>query len=350
MKPKYKIGTVCMIGSIQRKTVKGELVDKFVSDKGTVLGVCQQSALNKIVESTGDVAAHKKLHDKVVSNVKALHACLKIVATWPEERRLFRIGSNLLPMFDHPVYSKYFDMVPKGSNMTTADMASHLLSLCKSVIDKYNIRVVCHPDQYNIINSQGAETRQRTISSLRMHKWFMERLTTPELGAINIHFSGHLDHIPEINEIQDLIPWLSFENDDTLPHASTLPRAGLDQTLEACERYGVKMCFDMHHYFVETGSWLDIDDPRVERIVATWNGVRPVMHLSQSKMPNGTRPQDLAKHSDRITDKTLIEYSAEFLRIADVEIEAKHKNIAVGEYHSAIEEIFNAEGKEEIAQ
>lgn len=323
----YRIGTVCMYGTVTN--------GKFKSDEGTVMGVVQQKRLINLMEqnlASGVTTTYSKLKQ----NLSALTKMLKIISVLPQERRLLRIGSNLLPMFDHHSFGAMYES-EMVAGCDFKKLIDTKLAYCKTIIDQHDIRVVCHPDQYNIINSQDEKTRLRTHRTLRMHKYFMERLTTPELGAINVHYSGHLPDIPEIDDIQDLIPWISFENDDTLPHAKTLARAGLDQTLNACERYGVKMCFDLHHYFVETGEFLPVTDPRVKRIIATWpDGVRPIMHLSQSREPDGMTPQKLAKHSDMITDEELIKYSADYLEFADIEIEAKFKNVAVLDYSNRV--------------
>lgn len=322
----YRVGTVCMFGAVTN--------GKFKSTDGTVMGVITQKRLTQLMEQKLETGV-TTVYSKLKQNLSALHSLIKIISVLPQERRMLRIGSNLLPMFDHPAFGAMYDEVlVEGHDFKR--LIELKLATCRKLIEEHDIRVVCHPDQYNIINSQSADVRQRTINCLRMHKYWMEQLTTPELGAINVHFSGHLDDIPEIDEIQDLVPWLSFENDDTLPHAKTQPRAGLDQTLAICEKHGIKMCLDLHHYFVETGEFISIDDPRIERIVATWNGQRPVMHLSQSLIPDGTTPQELAKHSDMITDLELIKYSADFLKIFDIEIEAKHKNVATQHYANEV--------------
>jgi UV DNA damage repair endonuclease len=125
------------------------------------------------------------------------------------------------------------------------------------------------------------------------------------------------------------VPWLSFENEDKNGKVFT---GSVENTLEVCESYGIKMLFDLHHHYSLTGGQLSINDPLVDRIVSTWNGNTPIMHLSQGR----ENPTD-KKHSDMITDSDLIVYASDFLHIAHLEIEAKAKTTAVKEFYQSVQ-------------
>ena len=326
----YRIGTVCHIGQFN------EQKQEFVQFKDCKVGTVTRESMLKICgiskqpELLTDelVLRHfdklqAKLEPKVKQNLQALRSQLNHVATYPDAMKLFRISSDLLPLYDHAILGKLY-------NQRLESIIDASLSVCKTVIDTYSIRVCTHPDQYCVINSDKDHVRANSYRTLYMHKRFMEKLTDSRETSINVHLNGNLDHLPEIDQglYFDLVPWLSFENEDKRGKVFV---AGTLQTLEVCERYNIKMLLDLHHHLCLEGVQIVADDPLIPRIVATWNGERPLMHLSQGRDSFTDK-----KHSDTITDTALIRYSSDFLQFADLEIEAKHKGYAVQKYmHSA---------------
>ncbi len=323
-----KIGTVCMVGDF----VNGE----FKKHKDTTIGTVTQASMVKLcgVSSIDEVTPElvqanfkklsEKLTPKIKQNLNALYNQLLYISEMTSQCHLLRISSGLLPMFDHPLFSVIYD----DSLLKLVDV---LLLRCKRFIDKHDITVCTHPDQYTVINSDKESVRTKSYKALYMHKYFMERLTTADKTSINVHLNGHLDHLPEIDQglHADLIPWLSFENEDKNGKVFT---GSVENTLEVCERYGIKMLFDLHHHYALTGDQLSINDPLVDRIVSTWNGNTPIMHLSQGK-DNSTDK----KHSDMITDSDLIAYASDFIHIAHLEIEAKAKTTAVKDFYQSVQ-------------
>ena len=271
---------------------------------------------------------------KLQENLNGLREQLQIVAGLGDNCKMFRISSELLPLFDHPTYRFLYD----DTVMRIVELG---LSMCKTIIDNHGIVIATHPDHFVVLNSDKQHTRLNAIDSLYYHKFFMERLTTAEKSCINIHVTGKLSNIPEFEsgDYSDLIPWLSFENDDT-NH-----RAGVLETLDMCEKYGVKFLYDLHHDLCENwGECRYFDVPEVrERILATWRGATPIFHTSQSRnhhlllapYPDVT-PKILSPHSQYIDDPATIEYTAMLNRIGHVEVEAKGKQWAVLRLAAAI--------------
>ena len=322
-----RIGTVCMTGTFND--------GKFKAYKDTTIGtITQRSMLNicnvdVIDDLTSEhIQQHKqalqaKLLSKVKQNLQALRNQLQHIASLPIDCRLFRISSNLLPLFDHPMFSKLYDQ----AMLAVVDVG---LLKAKNIIDFYDIRVCTHPDQFVVVNSTTESVRVKSYTTLYYHKFFMERLTTSDQTSINIHLNGNLDHLPELDNglYADLIPWLSFENEDKngkLFTGSTI------NTLEVCERYNIKMLFDLHHHLALEGEHLPFNSNLIQRIVDTWQGVRPLMHLSQGRETSTDR-----KHSDYIDNDCLVVYAREFLKVADLELECKAKGSAVSMFYNAV--------------
>jgi UV DNA damage repair endonuclease len=326
----HKIGTVCQTGSFNKST------GKFTQAKDTTIGtitqksmlhICGVSSINELTDQ--HIAGnHKKLSDKLTSKVKqnlnALYNQLLFVAEMPTQCHMLRISSNLLPLFDHPKFSILYD----DQLLKLVDV---LLARCKRVVDKHSIIVCTHADQFCVVNSESEAVRLKAYKSLYYHKYFMERLTDANKTSINIHLNGNLDHLPEIDQglYSDLIPWISFENEDKNGRLFT---GDVENTLAVCEKYNIKMLLDFHHHYALTGDQISINESIIDRIVATWKGFTPIMHLSQGRDYYTDR-----KHSDFITDKELIAYATDFLHIAHIEIEAKAKTSSVMQFYQDVQ-------------
>lgn len=324
-----KIGTVCQVGTFNKDK------QTFVQAKDTTIGTITQKSMIQLcnVESVECLTVHhimqnkEKLQNKLISKLKqnltALYNQLQFVTKMPKQCHMLRISSNLLPLYDHP----YFFVLYDAKVYTLVDK---LLDRCRRVIDTHNIIVCAHPDQYCVINSESKDVRLKAYNTLYMHKYFLERLTTPEKSCINIHLNGNLDHLPEIDQglFSDLIPWLSFENEDKNGKRFT---GSVENTLEVCEKYNIRMLLDLHHHYALTGDQISVNDSIVDRIVATWRGHTPIMHLSQGRDSFTDR-----KHSDFVTDIDLIDYASNFLHLAHIEIEAKAKTSAVLGFYESV--------------
>ena len=338
-----KLGTCCQI-----------LDDNGVQYKDTIIGTVQQSSLDKLVAQgkfadhkvvttnpavrvsilTDDKQAFKRCHDKVVSKVKqnlnALYTQLQHVSRMPTDCHMFRISSNLLPMFDHPQYNVLY-------NDYLLKIVQAGLARCKKLIDEYSIIVTCHPDQYNKICSDKDHVRANTFRTLEYHRYFMEQLTTLDKSCINVHCDGALDHCPELDQgmYQDLCKWLSIEND------AVNTSAGVLDTLSFCNKYNLKMVYDLHHDFCEnSGTGHTADDDRImASIVNTWQGQTPIFHVSASRDPEGDTPKKLNPHSDYINCDKVIERTKELLEFANIELEAKAKNLAISRLYKNINNI-----------
>lgn len=331
-----KLGTCCQILDSNGKQYKD-----------TIIGTVQQSAIDKILsqglfedhktitnnptlrtgilanDNTKYKACHAKLLSKVKQNLNSLLKQLKHIAAMPEQCKMFRISSGLLPLFDHPEYSTLYD-----DKMTT--VIEYGLSLCKKIIDDNNIIVSAHPDQFVVINSDRESVRHKSFVTLEYHRYFLSQLTTADNSCINIHVTGKLDHIPELDQglYSDLIPWLSFENDDTNIRAGVLP------TLTMCNKYNIKMVYDLHHDYCEhLGKRIAVDDDRImASILNTWGTQTPLFHASDCRdsVPiDIATPRKLSPHSDYIVSGEVVDLVGELLEFANVDIEAKHKNLSV---------------------
>ena len=130
---------------------------------------------------------------------------------------------------------------------------------------------------------------------------------------------------------------VTVENDDDA--------YGLDDLLPLAPDLSIVVDF-YHHWIASAGEYLSPDDPRLDSVIASWRGVRPVSHISQPRedllvghspgllpdfrelLARGVKRRDLCAHSDLMWNDAMNTRMAEHLAWTDIEVEAKLKNLA----------------------
>lgn len=292
-----RLGTVCM------------LLDDNMKNLYTIGTITQKSLQTK-------TPAQQKTHliSKIKQNLTALRNQVKHISDLPVQYRCFRISSNLLPMYDHPEYSKFY------SDSDVKQLVQTNLLFIGCLIKDNDIMVGMHPDQYCIINSLKPDVCKKAVSILEYHSDIGQMMgLESEQFNINVHlYSKNTD----MSALQDLREYtrkcLSFENGDKSGDMDSY------QTLDICERHGIRALFDIHHHRVVTGELLQPENDLVQCYINTWDDRAPLFHISQGK----THDRD-NKHSDFVTDNELVTVISEYLKYGCVEVEAKCKNHAV---------------------
>lgn len=124
---------------------------------------------------------------------------------------------------------------------------------------------------------------------------------------------------------------------------------GLDHCLELAN--SCPIVIDIHHNWVREGQYLDPRDLRVDRVVQSWRGVRPVLHYSVSRedvldirttdtKPNmcqllaqGIKKQQLRAHSDFYWNRAVNRWALSFWPQFDIMCESKSKNLATAQLY-----------------
>jgi len=119
---------------------------------------------------------------------------------------------------------------------------------------------------------------------------------------------------------------------------------GIEASLELVDTCALVL--DIHHHWVKTGEYIEANDKRVERIIDSWCGVRPVIHYSVSRedvleghsrhekpalfplMENGHNKQKLRAHSQYYWNEAVNDWALTFLDKFDIMTESKAKNLA----------------------
>jgi UV DNA damage endonuclease len=230
--------------------------------------------------------------------------------------RLFRLSSNLFPLYD----------VAPRSCWDNEEVKSVLKSIGQ-LITMHQMRVCVHPGQFCVLSSDSDSVVEKAFVELGIHGWMFDAmgLDHSPKWAINIH-GGKGDRssrlIEQIKSLPDNVrKRLTLENDENSYSVIDL--------LSVHQETGVPIVFDSHHHVFN-----DDDLTMSEAFDAacqTWTGgVRPLQHISNTEpsLVNGSL-LDRRKHSDMIHYVPDPQLKALRDDTVDVEVEAKQKNLAV---------------------
>jgi UV DNA damage endonuclease len=249
-----------------------------------------------------------------------LHNVQKTLEVLPEVVnsgiRLFRLSSNLFPLYD----------VAPRSCWDNEEVKSVLKSIGK-LITMHQMRVCVHPGQFCVLSSDSDSVVEKAFVELGIHGWMFDAmgLDHSTKWAINIH-GGKADRssrlIDQIKSLPDNVrKRLTLENDENSYSVIDL--------LEVYQETGTPLVFDSHHTTFNDGN-LSMDEA-YQAACETWPaGVRPLQHISNTEpaLINGSTTER-RKHSNMIHYVPQCQLDALRNDTIDVEVEAKMKNVAV---------------------
>ncbi|BAU66424.1 UV-endonuclease UvdE [Stanieria sp. NIES-3757] len=249
----------------------------------------------------------QKLQEIYEANIDRLHQAIAFCQR--EKIRLYRMSSNLFPFADTTIGEDVLNQL------------SHKLNQVGKLAQKLGIRIVLHPNQFVVLNSDYPEVIQNSIRILKTHAHIFDLLQLPRSpwALINIH-GGKGDRakrlIDNVNNLSDSIrSRLSFENDEHTYSA--------EEILEICRATKVPMVFDAHHHLIheELDSY---DDPSVGEMLAAAKTTWEVPQWQLVHISNGRDRFKDSKHSDLIT-----QMPRSFRDAPWIEVEAKKKEQAI---------------------
>lgn len=226
-----------------------------------------------------------------------------------EQIRLYRLISKLFPFADDPLGAAVL-----------SEFVAELGQIGQRAIAA-GIRLVLHPDQFVVLNSDRPEVIQTSRTILEMHARLFDYLEQPrsQWAAINIH-GGKGDRADRlVQSIRDLPEAvrsrLTLENDEYT--------YGIQDLLPICKVAQVALLFDAHHHVIHEKLDSYEDDSIAWALQAarqTWqNPAWQLVHIS-----NGRDTFRDPQHSDYITAMP-----SAYASIPWIEVEAKLKEQAI---------------------
>jgi UV DNA damage endonuclease len=258
--------------------------------------------------SLGDEAKHALLDELYRHNIRTLFNAVDYCAA--RGIQLYRVTSNLFPQVDHEVGRRVRDELAPDMSGFTAHAKQN------------DVRVVIHPDQWVVLNSESPTVVGNSVTMLADHARSFDLLGLPRSpwSAMLVHGGkgGRPDELVATIERlpEDIRSRLALENDEWCYSAG--------QILDICRRTSVPMVFDAHHHVVREK--LDsYEHPSVrEMTLAARETWRPHPDWQFVHISNGDASFGDPRHSDKIK-----RFPTAFLDVSWVEVEAKGKEDAI---------------------
>jgi UV DNA damage repair endonuclease len=206
-----------------------------------------------------------------------------------------------------------------------------------------DVRISFHPGQFTVLASASEEIINNSIKEFEYH---VDMARCMGYGKkfqdikINVHISGKRG--PQ--GIKDVVGRLSPEARNSITIENDEISWGIEASLELVDTCALVL--DIHHHWVKTGEYINANDPRIQKIIDSWRGIRPTLHYSVSRedylinhardtLPNhhaliesGSNKQKLRAHSDYMWSTAVNDWALSHWEWADVLCEAKAKNLA----------------------
>jgi UV DNA damage endonuclease len=282
--------------------------------------------------------AEERLWDIMQHNIQSYYNLIKYVGGLPDELRMVRLGSDVLPVYTEPTWSYFWrqDDVRR--------YCEREFDRVGSLARQLDVRLSMHPGQFTVLASDNPDIVDRSVEEFEYHvdciRWMGYGRSFQDFKC-NVHISGRQGPAG----IRSVLPRLSTEARNCITIENDENSWGLDASLEL--EGDLALVLDIHHHWVRTGEYIQPTDDRYRRVIDSWRGVRPVIHYSYSRdehLPNdfdhctmpvmidlleaGHKKQKLRAHSDYYPNPVVNEWALSFLETADIMAESKAKNLS----------------------
>jgi UV DNA damage repair endonuclease len=287
---------------------------------------------------TRDVA-EERLWELMVHNIASYKRLIEYVGSLPNELRMVRLGSDVLPVYTEPTWCYYWR---KPDVVAYCERAFAEVGATARALD---VRLSMHPGQFTVLASDNPEIVERSIEEFEYHvnciRWMGYGQSFQDFKC-NVHISGRqgpagIKHAVDKRLSPEARNTITIENDEN--------KWGIDASLELVDTCALVL--DIHHHWCREGEYIQPTDDRFARVIDSWRGVRPAIHYSYSRnealpegfthntMPNfpalleaGHKKGKLRAHSDYYPNQLVNDWALSFLPYADIMCESKCKNLA----------------------
>jgi UV DNA damage endonuclease len=261
------------------------------------------------------------LGERILNN---MYVTNKIIQYCAENDLCYRISSDLFPLITYDKANVSLEDLPNY------DEIQESFEVLSNTITNTNVRISCHPSEFNVLASTNEEAVTKTVRELNFYSSFMDKIgCKPDYSSpINIHI--HNKH-GLYNEIIDRFvsnfnrldnncrSRLVIENDDK-PNCWSV-RELIDHFHS---RTKIPITFDYLHH--KCNPDFLTEQEALGDCYNTWGQYKPLFHYSESRPGNNPRA-----HAD-YAYSTISTYGLDF----DLDFELKMKDKAILQYMEAV--------------
>ena len=261
----------------------------------------------------------EKVSELVIKNLTDLQKIL----TWNVQNGiyLYRMSSSMFPWA-----SEY-----KLSDLPQINIIIEMLKQIGWYVEDHGIRLTYHPGQFTVLGSPNEKVVKNAITELEHHAEIMDLigLSNTPYNKINIHMggaygdkSGTIDRfVNNFHKLSDSVKSrLTIENEDKVSLFT------VEELMEVHKRINIPIVFDYLHHRCNPGKLSEM--AALEMALSTWNGVKPVVHYSESLYDHNGQKASLRSHTDYVYNRIPLYWNKNI----DIMIEAKAKDKAVLQY------------------
>lgn len=291
--------------------------------------------------------AEQRQWDIMNHNTSAAVKMIERVASLPENRRMVRLGSEMLQGYTEK------DWITWWQRPEVQAHCEKIFAPIGETARRLDVRLSFHPGQFCVLASENPGIVERSIEEFEYHadmaRWMGYGKKFQDF-KINVHISGKRGPAGIIETLQKLSPearnCITIENDEN--------SWGVDSSIELAAHCALVL--DIHHHWIRTGEYLQANDDRVARIIDSWRGVRPALHYSVSRedvlighdvtvlpdhaalLAQGYKKQKMRAHSDFYWNQPVTDWALTFWPQFDIQCESKGKNLSSEQvYNRAVE-------------
>jgi len=258
------------------------------------------------------------LGDRILNNMLVTNATIQHCA---DNDMCYRISSDLFPLMTYQAANIEWEELPNY------DQIDESFDLIYETIQSTNVRISCHPSEFNVLASTNTDAVDRTVTELNFYSSFLDRIGCPAdyNSPMNLHINNRQGSNDEIvnrfmrnyDRLDDNCRnRLVIENDDKLNCWS------VKQLIEDFHpKTNIPITFDYLHHACHPDGLSEQD--ALEQCYMTWGSYRPLFHYSEN-IPDHPNPR---KHAD-YASRPFNTYGLDF----DVDMELKMKDKAIAQY------------------
>ena len=332
----HRIGFACKYWHPDRSLTKKllEEIERPLNERTTTI-----TWLNR---QTREVA-EQRLWDIMVHNIQSFERLIKYVGGLPNELRMVRLGSSILPAYTEHMWSYYWQLPDVRRYLET-----HLSRVGIQARD-LDVRISMHPGQFTVLASDRDDVVERSIEEFEYHTDVLRYMgygSTFQDAKCNVHISGRQGPAG----IKRVLTRLSPESRNCITIENDEMSWGIDASLELWQ--DCALVLDIHHHWVKTGEYISPSDDRLARVKDSWRGVRPAIHYSVSRedylldhctqtkpnyeslLESGYKKGKLRAHSDMYWNSAVNEWAVSFADDFDIMCESKAKQVASIDFYN----------------
>ena len=262
--------------------------------------------------------AVKELSERILNNIDVTFEAIKFCKN---KNYCYRISSDLFPLITYDKANVSLDDLPNKEEIF------NLFKKIKDYNKENNVRISCHPSEYNVLASSNKDAVDKTIKELNFYSWFMDEIGCPANynSPINFHINNNQGEPTEIIE--------RFNNNFEKLNLNCQKRIVIEND-DKTKCWSVKKLFK--YYYETTKRPITFDflhhkchPDQLDEEVAfnlcydTWGDYLPLFHYSESR--DEKNPRAHADYAERLP---------KIYRDVDLDFEFKMKE-------KAIERIFS---------